>query len=231
MNNDNLYSIEENEENNLTYNLEEDNETEDADEREAWKGDSAVTSRGRGSFAGLFIRVLSNPVDGWKALKRSRHSVEKFSMRCFYPLVLLASLSEFATLFYDPDVKPEDLIIPAIITFIVFVFGYFTALICSGLILPKETRQTFHTSFGKEYLMLNIATLALFYSLFNFFPIAGPILVFLPLWTIYIACKGVKLFRIPEEKNACSCVLISFAIIGCPVFWNWVFNDLFKNMY
>ena len=132
--NDNVYSVEEENDGNV-YNIEEedisanteeyvledesdpkdsstgeyviedevsDNDIEDEAEveTEAWRGD---TCESRPSAFGLLLKVLSNPVDGWKAVKRSKYSVDSFAAGCFYPLLGLAAVSEFTALFYETD--------------------------------------------------------------------------------------------------------------------------------
>lgn len=202
-------------------------EDEDDDDPVAWQGEQSRKSSNP-SVAGLLFKVLANPVDGWKQVKRCKYSVEKIASGCFYPLLIIASLSEFMALFHETDSNFVDLLAPAVITFITFFFGYFTVLLFGGMILPKEARHVMHTYFGKEYAMLNMSTLTLFYIIFRLFPMAGPILAFLPLWTIYIACKGVKLFRVQKDKEAATSGILSFLIIGGPIFWNWVFSDLLE---
>ena len=252
--NDNLYSMKD-EENDSVYNIEEEisdnggeyvlagnddnsesceyviadeeqwhiggEEYEDND-AEAWNGS---VNASKPSVFGLLIKVLSDPVDGWKALKRCKYSVDSVAAGCFYPLIGLAAVSEYTALFYEADVTFSSLLVPAIITFITFFFGYFSVLLSGELLLPKEARKILHTYYGKEYVMLNISTLTVFYILFRLLPLAGPIFAFLPLWTIYVACKGVKLFRVSKENEARTCGMLSFLIVGCPVFWNWVFNE------
>lgn len=198
-------------------------EVETEEESEAWRGD---TCESRPSAFGLLLKVLSNPVDGWKAVKRSKYSVDSFAAGCFYPLLGLAAVSEFTALFYESDSTLSSLLVPAVITFITFFFGYFSVLLFGEFLLPRETRKTLHTYYGKEYVMINMSTLAVFYILFRLFPIVGPILAFLPLWTIYITCKGVKLFRVSPEKETRTCGMLSFLMLGCPIFWNWIFNEL-----
>lgn len=248
--NDNLYSIEE-EDNRSEYDIEDKNVSDTTDEyvledenndsefceyviedeiesieendAEAWSG---KTNEAKPSPFGLIFKILANPVHGWKNLKRCKYSVDSVASSTLYPLLAVAAVSEYTALFYDVDASITSLFIPAIITFITFFFGYFSVLLLSDFLLPKEARKTMHTYFGKEYVMINVSTLTLFYIIYRLFPLAAPIVAFLPLWTIYIACKGVKLFRLPAEKETRTCGMMSFLIIGCPLFWNWLFNEI-----
>ncbi len=248
--NDNLYSIEE-EDNTPEYSIEDNNlsdatneyvlddENNDSEsyeyaiedeikrieekDAEAWTGN---TNESKLSPFGLIFKILANPVQGWKALKRSKYSADTIASATLYPLSAMAALSEYTSLFYDAETTVTSLLVPAIITFITFFFGYFSVLLLGDILLRKEAKKTLHTYYGKEYVMVNISTLILFYILYRLFPLAGPIVAFLPLWTIYIACKGVKLFRLPADKEVGTCGMLSVLIIGCPLFWNWLFNEI-----
>ncbi len=192
-------------------------------EAESWSG---MTAESKIPPFLLVLKTLTNPVSGWKELKRCKYSVDSFAATSFYPLLALASVSEYTALFYDVESSITSLLVPAIVTFITFFFGYFSVLLLGDFMLPKEARKTMHSYYGKEYIMLNISTLSLFYIIFRLFPPGGPIIGFLPLWTIYIACKGVKLFRVPADKETQTCGMLSFLIIGCPLLWNWLFNEI-----
>lgn len=257
MNNDNLYSIED-EEDNPIYNIEgdeasgacrgyvldDDNEKEsevgaeiisDIDEdsypeEEAWRGEIMTeednASNSKISPLLIMLKTLSNPVEGWKSLKRSKFSTDAVAAKCFYPLVALAAVSEYTALFYDAESSVTTLLVPAIITFITFFFGYFSALLLGGIALSKDAKKTLQTDFGKEFVMINMSTLTLFYIIYRLFPLAGPILAFLPLWTIYAICKGTKQFRVSKDEETRVSAILSAIIIGCPILWNWIFNEL-----
>ena len=47
-----------------------------------------------------------------------------------------------------------------------------------------------------------MATLPVFYMFYRLLPILGPMLVFLPLWTIYLVFRGVRFLRLPKEKES-----------------------------
>ncbi len=210
MNEDNIYNL------------------EDEDENEIEIGVDTPEKIGESSLFTSIFKILSNPVDGWKNLKRSKFSVEKVAVRIFYPILAIAALSEFMELFYNTDVNFADIIAISIITFITFFFSYFTVLLAGSFLLPEVCRKVLHSNFGKEYVMINITTLALFYFLYKVFPLAGPLIAFLPLLTVYIAYKGIKLFRIPYEKETLSCCIIVGLLIGAPLGWNWIFSDILK---
>ncbi len=196
------------------------------DDAEAWNGE---TDDSHVSIWKIFFKIMATPVEGWKALKRSKLSVETVCSRCFYPLIALASISEFTALFYEAGSEITGLIVPAIITFITFFFSYFTVLLCGSFLLPKAAAGVLHTYFGKEYVIMNLSTLVLFYIVYRLMPLLGPVIAFLPLWTIYLTCKGVKLFRVPKDKENHTAGMMSFLIVGSPVLWNWVLGEILPS--
>lgn len=211
--------------------LDEDIEDEMENEAEAWRGESredADDSRAAGKKAIMLymFRILSNPVEGWKNFKRGKFKEEKVASTCFYPLAALASISEFVAYFYNSELTLNELLVPAIVTFISFFFAYFTVILTAGFLLPKGGGEAISKNFGKTFVMINMSTLALFYILYELMPMLGPVFAFLPLWTIYIIFKGVKFLRFPKDKEISAAGMLSFLTIGTPMLWYWILTEL-----
>lgn len=137
------------------------------------------------------------PVKAWKELHRIK-SPEEFASGCFYPLIALATASSFMSLAYDPELKLADGIIRAVVVFIAFFLGYFCVLFICRLILPEDGKKKIDTPFGRIYLMTGMSTLALFFTLGQLLPDLDALLVFLPLFTVYLSARGAKYLRIKE---------------------------------
>lgn len=225
---------------NPLYNLDDNDDIDDDPSRPYWDSgddddddgnddeeeDRPKDDKSRKSWTtGLLFRIMFSPAEGWKAMKRSRITPEDVASKCFYPLVALASLSEFSALFHHTDRSLTSLLISAVVTFITFFFGYFLTLLAGGIVLPECARDVLKKPIGKNFVMMCMSTLALFYFFYRLIPILDPILVFLPLWTIYMVFRASKMLRFPKDKeNKCS-VLLSMLIIGLPVACNWVFTE------
>lgn len=173
----------------------------------------------------ILLKIMTNPVEGWKELKRSKFSVNNIAVTCFYPLIIFASLSVFAKYIYSSFTPVSETIIEAITTFIALFLSYFTVILVAPLFLTTGTKNIFSTIIGKQYIMINISTLALFDILYNFLPMLDPILVFLPLWTIYLICKGTKILRTPVGTATRISVVASILIITTPFLWDWLFSE------
>lgn len=171
----------------------------------------------------LMFRTLLTPVDGWKALKRVHFSPDKFASACFYPLTALASVSQFAELLYGADTPLSTLIVSALRVFMSFFLGYFLILLV-GKVLIKGSKSVFDSEFGKIFVMDSLSSLAVFYSLILFLPMLEPVLVFLPLWTIYAICRGVRFLRLPSDSVTIATCLLSLIIIGMPLVVGWLFS-------
>lgn len=201
---------------------------DDDNDNEAWHGGYESIKKRDKSPILLLFGILSNPVDGWKQLKRAKLSVEKIAASLFYPALALAAVSEFTDLFYNSDRNFTDLISPAILTFMTFFFSYFTIMIVSDILLPSSCKGILKTDFGKECIMINISTLAMFYFLYRLIPFAGPVIGFLPLWTAYIGYKGAKILRVPDNKETYVCCVILILLLCSLLLWDFIFDYFLK---
>lgn len=200
-------------------------EDEDMDEEQS-TGESVVCEKKNPSAVRLLFKTMFTPVEGWKALKRARLKTEEFASRCFYPLIALAAISEVSKVFYEANVSVSDWAVDGLITFMTFFFGYFTVLLAGGFMLPPKSRDIIKKDIGKQFVMLAMSSLAIFWIFIQIMPMLEPVLVFLPLWTIYLIYKGVRILRVPEEVENSTTGLLCMLIIGIPVLWNWILTDI-----
>lgn len=177
----------------------------------------------------MMLHSLISPIEGWKSIRRSGISSEEFASGCFYPLVALASLSEFAKLLYGEDVSLSMLLIDALLVFLAFFLGYFGALFLGRIIVPGGS-EIFEKNFGRIFVMNSMATLALFFVLLLSLPMLEPVLVFLPLWTVYVVCRGVKFLRFKPGSETLSTGIVSLLIIGMPLLMGWVLSEIIPSV-
>lgn len=207
--------------------VDEDDEDEDENADEEPSADeSAVSERKNLSPVRLLLKTMLTPVEGWKALKRARMKTEEFASRCFYPLIALAAVSEISKVFYEANVSVSDWAVDGLSTFITFFFGYFSVLLVGGMILPSRSQDMVKKDIGRQAVMLAMSTLAIFWTLIQLMPMLEPVLVFLPLWTIYLIYKGVRVLRVPEEVENSTTGLLCMLVIGMPVLWNWLMTEI-----
>lgn len=173
----------------------------------------------------VLFKTMLTPVEGWKALKRAHFSTDTFAARCFYPLIALAAVADCSTLFYEANRTMADWAISGLATFVTFFFGYFTIIALGGWILPKKSRYFLSADIGRQFVMLCLSTLTMFSALIQLLPMLEPVLVFLPLWTIYLIFKGVRVLRIPTEVENSTTGYLCLLIIGIPILWHWLLTE------
>lgn len=178
------------------------------------------------SCFGILFRIMFNPVEGWKSLRRSKVSVENLQSGCFYPLLAFLAVSNFASFFYSIDISLAQVVSKAIVAFVAFFFGYFCIQMILTWLLPDEVVKLFDNKYGKEFIIIGLSTLALFFSLTEILPMLWPILIFLPIWTIYILFKGIRFFKFPQNQEMKFFILVSTAVIGVPLIIDWALDSL-----
>lgn len=150
----------------------------------------------------ILLRLFLSPLKAWKMLKNSTLRPDDVASTVFYPLIGVASLSTMLKKIYFPTMTLGQLLEGAIGVFIAFFVGYFLLLVCCRLFLPGDGKVKIETPYGKMWLQYLIATLTIFYTLCEAFPMIEPVLVFTPLFTIFLAIRGVRFLRLKAADEA-----------------------------
>lgn len=178
---------------------------------------------------GLMFKVMMNPVEGWKSVRRAALTPERAQQSCFYPLLAVLAAGKFALMAYNPTIKLQDALIDAVSSFVSFFFGYFCILIILKMLMPEETKKTFDSDFGKVFIILSLSTLCLFYTLADAFPMLWAVLIFLPLWTIYIVCRGTKFLKFPQNKQLLLTFILCLLIVAVPMILSWILESILPS--
>lgn len=177
----------------------------------------------------LLLRVMFSPATGWRTLKRSRIKPERFGMGIFYPLCALASAAQFCSMIYEANQTISSLVVSAMIVFISIFFSYFTIPILAGPFLTEQVKKSLESNFGKVAIMTALSTLAAFDILFELLPPLEPVLVFLPIWTMYLLTRLTKFLGTPKEKLAMTATILCILVIGLPFVWKALLEFLLKR--
>lgn len=199
---------------------------EDDEEEETVVGEDNLAAVKAPSPFGVMLKTMLTPVEGWKKLKRARFKTEEMARRCFYPLIALAAFSNAAKLFYEANVTAAAWAVSGLVTFISFFFGYFTVLLCGEFVLPRRSRDFLKKEIGRQFVMLCLSTLAIFRAMMIVLPMFEPVLVFLPLWTIYLIYKGIRVIKVPSEVENSTTGIMCMLIIGVPLLWSWICTEI-----
>lgn len=168
------------------------------------------------------VRTLLNPVEGWKAIKRTRLSPQKFNPKTLFPIAGVVSISQLVGDLVWTDRTLSESIPGAISAFCAFFFGYFAAILFAKLLMPKPCRNVADSDFGKNFIAAAMTTFAIFYALIQLLPMMQPILVFLPLWTIFSISRGVRFLQIPADMTTRVATIMSVVVIGAPLAIDWL---------
>lgn len=204
------------------YNLPEEDEEEYNSEEES--GNPTNPAK-RNPFR-LLLEMMFNPVEGWKAIRRSKLSADDVAKGCFYLICAFAAISCFAELIWDASATISSCMVNGVKIFMTLFFGNFLALLMLKIGMPKKYGFISQSNFGRVFVMYNLSTLGLFYILYELFPMIGPALVFLPIWTIFLIMRGCRFFKFPPEKGNLLVTLICMYILGSPIAVNWAFDIL-----
>lgn len=176
----------------------------------------------------VMLDILAGPVQGWKVMKRQHYKPQEVLAGLLYPLSGVAAATQFADLIYDANASISGTLIQAVAVFIAFFFGYFTITGVARSLMPKDSGEWAEKDFGKCFVAFSLATLALFTTVLALLPMLEPILVFLPLWTIYIICRGVRFLRVAPDKETSVSFILCVLLIGIPIgFWK-IFGSLLR---
>lgn len=175
---------------------------------------------------GLLVGAMLWPVSGWRNLKRAKLPVEKMAAGCFIPLALIASLSIFINFIYQANQTWALLSVQAVTTFLAYIFSYFLLPVAAHPFVDKKVNETLATPFGRNAVMLLLSTLTIFRMLMHLLPSLEPVVVFMPIWTIYMTYRLVPMLKTPKEKQSMTTVILSILTVGLPQAWLWLLNLL-----
>lgn len=175
----------------------------------------------------LMLGILAGPVEGWKAVRRCHISTRATLSGLLYPMTGVAAASCFATLFYDPNATIADIVKQAVTLFMAFFFGYYLILLCAR-VLPGFGRSGAdeENDFDKTFIAFSLSTFILFQTFYQLLPMLEPVLVFLPLWSVYVICRGIRFLRLPAALDTRASIILSALTIGIPVMLIWACGRL-----
>lgn len=174
----------------------------------------------------LMLKILSNPVEGWKDTRRAHLTVEEAQQKCFYPLLAIMAACKFADLYYSPALSISDIVVEGVTSFVGLFAGYFCIILLLKFLLPGKGGKVFDTEFGKVFVIMSLSTLSLFFALTELLQMLWAVLIFLPLWTVYSVCKGIRFLNFPEDKTIRSTALLCLLIVGVPVLIQWGLDEV-----
>lgn len=175
-------------------------------------------------------RIMAMPASGWEMAKKHGPAPELATLRFLLPLCLLSGASVFFGLLYpgSRNIFSEEagftvMLVNAVIQFCSFFIGYYVALLLEKAFLPRNAKELPSTSYGKLLTMTGVATLALFHIIFEALPMLDFVLVFLPLWTIFLLYKGIDHPSVSHsDKRLLDVGIVCIVTIVSPTLVEWI---------
>lgn len=172
--------------------------------------------------------IMVMPVKGWRKVFEGGPSPEIAVLRFLLPLSFLSGAAAFFAYLYpgaEGGIGVENnlriVLVNAVIQFCSFFIGYYVALLLAKVFLPKGTADFLSTRYGKLLTMTGVGTLALFHIIFQAFQMFDFILVFLPLWTIFLIYKGMERIEFNNDKRLPAIGVICVVIVAAPTIVEW----------
>lgn len=209
-----------------------DNYNLDDDENPAWDG-STEPDPERPSAHHLFrtlVKILTTPVEGWKQIRRDRLTSHEISVGLFFRIIGVLSCSKFSILIYHPTASIVQVIIEALISFTSFFASFPCILILLKILLPPEVSKKFDDGYGKSMVLMVLSSLALFGIPYECLPMLDPVLVFLPIWSIYVMSKGIRFLRISRRYETRTLIFLSALTVGMPIFLGWLLSLILPSV-
>lgn len=173
--------------------------------------------------------IMITPAQGWETVKECGPMPEIATIRFLLPLCLLTGFSVFFSALYpqynsfsSDESAFTVLLVNGVVQFCAFFIGYYLALVMAKLFLPKDVRTLPSSRYGRLLIMTGVASLAFFHVVYEAFPMLDFILVFLPLWTIFILFKGMERAEERSEKHILAIAVVCLVTIAGPTITEWV---------
>lgn len=164
----------------------------------------------------LFLRLLLAPTTGWRKIRNMRVVPSDFERQLFYPLLALTAVCRFLTLLYDPTTPRASVLQNAIIGFVSVFCAYFAVLAMARPLLPPEASKKVGSPFFKVFVAGTLSVLDTGYMLSLLAPRMQLILLLGTIYTLYVACRGVKYLHVPLKERFATSVVVCMLVVGLP---------------
>lgn len=178
---------------------------------------------------GLFIRYLIQlimaPGAGWEDISKADKPTNVWLSTGFYPLLGIASLSSFMSLFYQTDATFGHCLISALTIFISYFATYFIAGLVFSYSLAKFVTLPDNSDLSRTgalarfniVAMFSLSIMTLITLIENLLPFENPITKFLFVYVIFILYRGADFAGVPEERAGLF-TLVGFGCVFIPPF-------------
>lgn len=172
-------------------------------------------------FRNIAIVIIS-PKVGWEEINRSGVSTKSLIFKGYYPLLTLLLLSAFVPMIYDPTIKFYTSLIEAIAQISIFFISYLITNFFLGGCYPEICKTKAGQARLNDYIIYSQIYLILLNIVGNVMPIDFTPVLFMMLYVMWIATKGVEMLELKREKETKFILISSCMLLIAPVLINFI---------
>ncbi len=154
-----------------------------------------------GVFLKYLFQLVLSPGHGWEDIGRARQHPRVLAATGFYPLTALTALSVFAGKIYHSMLTLQDMLIDAVITFMMYFLGYFTGTFVLSVGLAAILDINADDRRCQTFSIFVMGLLEIIAIIGNIIPMTLAITWFLPCYVAIIMWKGCAYMEIPRENT------------------------------
>ncbi len=177
-------------------------------------------------FLKYLFQLIISPGRGWEDISAAGDDKEKVAGSGLYPMLAIASLSEFIRYFYDRSLTLVNLLQHAIITYVQYFISYFLALSIFSFFIsklvdgePSEKKYATMIAYG-------LGACSLITIIENCLPVELSIVQFLPVYVALILWKGERYLAVRKDREVHFILLSILTVILLPVLIGIIFKLL-----
>lgn len=179
-----------------------------------------------GAFLKYIFQLLLSPAHGWEDLADDEANPRELAARGFYPLTAIAAVSVFAKLMFHSMNTVTELLIQAIITYMMYFIGYFAATFVLGLFSGTELQSETYERRSQLFAMFSVAILELMTIIVNLVPITLVLAWFLPVYVAIVMWKGCDFMGVRPGSTGRFMLLAIPGVLLPPFLINLLFTLL-----
>lgn len=174
-------------------------------------------------FLKYMLQLVLSPVNGWEDIAKSNIPLNRLLSKGLYPLMVVASLTTFCSLFYSVDATFVSCLQSAVIIFISFFVTYFFANIIfttfgSNFLNPAnepDDSSSYHLDSNRAstFIIYNLGILEVLAIMTNLLPVKHSLLQFFPFLVALLMWKGADFMNVAPNRVGHFTFLSVFSIL------------------
>lgn len=166
--------------------------------------------------------VIISPRVGWEDINRSGISTKALLFKGYYPLLVILFASAFVPKLYDNTIDFYFLLIESIAQASIFFISYLVINFFLSGCYPEICKTRAGQARLNDYIIYNQIFLILLNIVGNVMPIEFTPVLFMMLYVMWIATKGVEMLELKKEKETKFILISSAMLLIAPILINFI---------